>query len=233
MKSYADRPLLARRARFANVASLSGMGILLGGVALPLWLPQFTNISPYVIVGGFIVSNIGIYFANRWVKKPRPETLIDEALKGRNNQYAVYHYLLPEDHVLATPSGVVVLTICALDGHFTYQDGKWKQRFSLSRALRFLVEETLGDPIAEAQAGATKIHDLIAASIQDEVPVDSVVIFTSPQASYEVVEPPIPVIQPENIAKRLPQRPKLPAEVAERVRQVLDEASGVDKGGKE
>jgi len=233
MKSYADRKALARRASLANIASLGGMGVLLAGVAIPLWMPAYYSATPYMLVGGFIISNIGIYFANRWVKKPRPEALIDEELKSRNNQFAVYHYLLPEDHVLLTPGGVVVLEICTLDGNFSYRDGKWKQKFSMSRAMRFLVEEGLGDPIAQAQAGARRIRALIAEKVDGEVPVDSLVMFTSPHADYEVESPPIPVIQPDKLSKRLPQRPKLPDTVTAQVKAALDEAARVDKGDKE
>ena len=229
MKSIADRKLLARRARIAHIGSLGGMVILLGGVAVPMWLPEYSGASPYMIVGGFVISNIGIYFANRWVKKPRPEDVIDDSLKSRNNQYVVFHYLLPQEHVLVTPGGVVVLETCALDGKFTYRDGKWKQSFSMSRALRFFVEETLGDPIAEAQAGAKTIRELIAKHMSDAVPVDSMVIFTSPRADYEIENPPIPVVQPDKLGKRLPQRPKLPADVAERLREVIAEAAGFDE----
>jgi hypothetical protein len=229
MKSFADRELLARRARISSIASMGGMLILLAGVAIPMWAPEYSNYSMYMIIGGFAISNIGIFFANRWVKKPRPEDVLDEALKKLNNQNACYHYLLPQEHVLLTPSGVVVMETCTLDGKFTYRNGKWRQQFTVSRALRFFVEETLGDPIAQALADAKTIQALLAKHISEAVPVDGMVVFTSPRAEYEAKDPPIPVVQPDKLSKRLPQHPKLLVEVVEQVRAVLDQAAGLDK----
>ena len=35
---------------------------------------------------------VGIYFANRWVRKPRPEESLDKALKSFDDHYRIYHY---------------------------------------------------------------------------------------------------------------------------------------------
>ena len=99
----------------------------------------------------------------------------------------------------------------------------------MSRMLRFFVEESFGDPIKQAQDGAKNIAELL--SDVGPVPVDSMVVFISPHAEYEAEDPPIPVVQPEKLAKRLPQHDKLAPEVLEKVREAFDEAARVEARG--
>lgn len=231
MKSIADHVVLGRRATLAHTASLGGLLVLLGSVGVSMWFPTQTTLVPILLTAGAAISMVGIYYANRWVKKPRPEDTIDTALKSLSNQHRCYHYLLPEDHVLLTPGGVVVLEVCNLEGRFTYRDGRWKQRFTPSRALRFFVEETLGDPFATAQEGARAIRELVARHVSESVPVDGMVVFTNPLAEYEVEKPPLPICQPQKLTKRLPQRPKLPPEVIAQVQEVLDIAAKLSERG--
>jgi hypothetical protein len=231
MKSITDRQALARKATTANILSFGGMIILLAGVSIPTWAPQYADYSMGIVIFGFAIANIGIFLANRWVKRPRPEDVLDYVLRTRNNQHRIYHYLLPHDHVFLTPTGVVVLEVCALEGSFRYRNGKWHRKFSMTRMLRFFVEESLGDPIKQAQDGAKAIAELL--SDVAPVPVDSMVVFISPHAEYEAEDPPIPVVQPEKLGKRLPQHDKLPPETLDKVREALDEAARVEARGLE
>ena len=137
------------------------------------------------MVLGFAISTIGIYFANRWVRKPRPEDTLALALKGLGEPHRIYHYLLPADHVLLTPGAVVVIETVNLEGQFTYRAGRWKQQMPLSRALRFFVEETFGNPTARAEAEAERMRAALQARLpagEAAVPVVPIVLFVNPNA---------------------------------------------------
>jgi hypothetical protein len=230
MKVLIDRERLSRRARWAHALSLGGLLTILASVALTLWRAQLQTVSMILLVGGFTCAVIGIYQANRWVKRPRPEDTLQRALKGVGEQYRLYHYLLPADHVLLTPSGIVILETCSLEGAFTYRDGRWRQRITPGRAMRFFVEETFGNPIERAQAEAQAITGLLRPGLPDgaRVPVQAMVVFVNPAAEVQADSPPIPVCQPDKLRKRLPQNlPKLEAGVYEQVRSALDSAAGI------
>ena len=231
MKVLIDRERLRRRAAASHAASLGGLLIILGAVVLTMSRPQWATFTAVLLVLGFTVSTVGIYFANRWVKKPRPEDTLALGLKGLGDPHRIYHYLLPVDHLLLTPSGVLVIEIVNLEGRFVYHAGRWRQHMPLGRALRFFVEETFGDPTARAQSEATRISELLDAHLPaggPPVPVNALVLFVHPNSEVIVESPPVPVCQPAQLRKRLPSHlPKMPQARFEQVRAVLDELAGL------
>jgi Nuclease-related domain len=235
MKSIADTDKLERRAQIAQRLGIGGMILLVGGMVLLFWKPEpmanATQVAGALIPSGFILANIGIFLANRWLKRPRPEDVLDAGLKSLGRGNRIYHYLLPGDHVLLTPSGVVVFEVVALDGQFTYRNARWKKKFNLTRTLRFFVEQRLGDPIKRAQASAQEISGLIADSVPNaSIPVEPMVVFTSPIAEIEVDNPPIPIAVGTKLNKQLPLPQKaLSDKLYTQVRDVLDEAAGLNE----
>lgn len=211
----------------ANVASLGGMLILLGSVVLPLFRPQSAVFATPMMFAGMLIAMVGIYFANRWIKKPRPEDRLDAALKTLNDSYQLFHYPdLPCDHVLLTPNGVVVLETVNLDGRFSYREGRWKEKMTLSRALRWIVEEHLGNPARSALAEAADLQGRFAERLPDgaNIPVKAVVVFTHPAAQVEISdEPGAPVVKVEKLKKAVVEKGKpLSPEAYEGVQAVLE-----------
>lgn len=225
MKTIIDRASLRRRANLAHTASLGGLLILLGSVAVSLWKPELTWLSGTMLFGGGAAAMVGIYFANRWVKKPRPEDILEKALKGLSDQHRLYHYTPYGEHILLTPNGVVILQTVNLEGQFQYQDGRWRQRMTLSRALRFLVEERLGDPAQEARNQMQAVERYLAEDLPTDtpLPVQALIVFTHPLAQVKAANPPLPVVQPDKLAKKIPHpSPKLPNEIYQHLRTRLD-----------
>lgn len=221
MKVIIDRAALEKRASRAHAASLGGLLLLLGSVAVSLFRPDLATLTSIMIVLGFAISVVGIYSANRWVKKPRPEDTLDQALKGLGNNYRLYHYLQGIDHLLLTPFGLTVLETINLEGEFRYDGKRWRQRITAGRAMRFFVEEKLGNPVNRArQMGAALAQRL---SMGKEVPIDAMVVFTHPRAQVSAKSPPIPVCQPKDLRRKVTQkRDPLPTPVYESICTELD-----------
>jgi hypothetical protein len=230
MKIIIDRQSLTRRARLSHVASLGGLLVLLGSVGLSLWQPTWTLITGSLLFVGGSLSIVGIYFANRWVKKPRPEDVLDQALKGLDDRHRLYHYALPCDHLLLTPGGITVIETVSLEGVFTYRDGKWRQRMTPGRAMRFFVEERLGDPVDRALASARTIKARLVEAVPEAAAFEArgMVVFTNAYVELDVEKPPIPVCKAEKVRARLPKDGvKLPVEVYRQVQERLDGLSGI------
>jgi hypothetical protein len=207
LKTSINIDKIRKRSLISNIMSIGGLFTLLASVVLPLFAPTMSNLSLILMISGLGVSMLGIYFANRWVRKPRPEDQLDKALKTLSNGYHLFHYpALPCDHILLTPAGVILLETVGLGGVFTYRKGKWKESMTMGRAVRWIVEEHLGDPIRAAQGAARHISErLNKLGIPDgKIPIKTVVVFTHPAVELEVEATPIPVVKVEKLRKQIP-----------------------------
>jgi hypothetical protein len=207
LKTIIDVKKIRKRSILSNIMSIGGLITLLASVILPLFIPSLANLSFLLMVAGLGVSMVGIYFANRWVRKPRPEDQLNKALKSLNDSYHLYHYpSLPCDHVLLTPSGVVILETVGLSGAFTYKKGKWKESMTIGRALRWIVEEHLGNPIRAAlDAEGYLRREFEKLDISDtKIPIKPVVVFIHPVVELDIEGAAIPVCKLEKLRKHIP-----------------------------
>ena len=226
MKIFINRQKVKARALWSNAASVGGLLLLLASVLLPLFLPQRLTLAYVLMIAGLGVAMVGIYFANRWVRKPRPEDSLAKALKSFDDSYRLYHYpALPCDHLLLTPTGVVILEVFNLDGRFSYRQGRWKEAMTIGRALRYIVEEHIGDPVALAHQ-LQKDLDLRFKrefGANAVIPIKTVVAFTHPAAELDVKEPPIPICKVEKLKKQISfSTPRLTNELYEKVARFLE-----------
>src|SRR5512142_3481122 len=120
MKIFVDRQKLNARAQAANIASIGGLLLLLASVVIPLFMPKWNTYTSVLMVLGAAGAMVGIYLANRWVRKPRPEDSLDKALKSFDDNYRLFHYpsSLPCEHILLTPNGLIALEVVNLNGSF-------------------------------------------------------------------------------------------------------------------
>jgi hypothetical protein len=207
MKTIIDRQKIGQRAMLSNAMSIGGLLALLASVLLPLFLPSIANYYLLLLAAGLGVSMVGIYFANRWVRKPRPEEKLDSALKSLNDSYHLYHYpSLPCDHVLLSPGAVVVLETVGVGGVFSFKNGKWKESMTIGRALRYIVEEHLGDPIKAARSAEAFLreHANELDPNSSKLVFKSIVVFTHPAVELDVSAAPIPVVKVDKLRKQIP-----------------------------
>ncbi len=231
MKVVFDRPKLRRRALLSHAASLGGLLTVLASVALSLWRPDLHVLQGVLLSGGVMMAAVGIYFANRWVRKPGPEEVLPRPLKGLDDRHRLYlHLPKGPEHLLLMPGGVVVLEVYNLAGLFTYRHGKWREKMTIGRAMRYFLEEPLGDPVARARAGAQWVADYLARRLPEgeAVPVEALVVFIHPMAELDLLSPPpVPVCTPRALRKKLPKlRRPLSAERYQQVCRALDELAG-------
>lgn len=209
----------------SHTGSIGGLLLLLAGVILSLFVQKLAGLAGTLMIIGLIISFFGIYVANRWVKKPRPEDVIDQEFKGFTDKYRLYHYPnLPYDHVLLTPVGVTIIHTVNLEGEFSYKEGKWKERISMGRAMRYFVEEHLGDPIRDAKECAANLSGHLQEVTAIKLPVNCLVLFIHPRAILDVQKATIPVIAPKKLRSSLNFKSEhLTDEIYEKIQGYLDQ----------
>jgi hypothetical protein len=232
MKVYTNEGYIKRRAAVGKWASLLGLVILAGGLIVSLRDPRLFFISFGTLILGFLLSNVGIYYANRYVRPDRPDAVLTQALKGFDQRYALYQYLLPVSHVLREPGGLTVFVPKPQEGQILYERGKWRNKQGMSRILRWVGQEGLGNPEQELERTVGDMQNWLKKQAPDlEVPVRGVVVFTHPKADLHLNEPPIPAMAPKQLKgwlRRAGKLPPLSSATLDQLTQCLNEAAQVE-----
>jgi len=124
MKIIINEKMIRRNARIGQIATLGGLAILAGGMIISFRKQELFLIAWASLILGFILSQIGIYFGNRWGRSPRPDEKLNQALKGLDDRYTIYHYTTPLSHLLIGPAGICVLLTRHQRGRVTYEKGR-------------------------------------------------------------------------------------------------------------
>jgi hypothetical protein len=195
MQVITNEKLIKNRARLGRVASFAGLGILLLGLVASLY-SQWLLASFGCLLVGFLLSQVGIYNANRWVKEPRPDQTLDKILKGFDNRYSLYNYVLRAPHVLLTPFGLCVINPKHQAGKVCCQGEKWRHEAGWRQGiLRFFGQEGLGNPTKEVRAEVGRLSKWASGQGSKwEVPIEGVIVFTNPEVDLEIENPTVPVL---------------------------------------
>jgi hypothetical protein len=176
--------------------SLIGMG--LGFVFTWTSSPSSQNsqITCLVLPLLLLMTLASVRMANVWVREPRPERVLDDALKGLGKKYAIFHHVLPAPHVLIGPEGVFTLTTIWQEHAYRVQGKKWHGDQGLLRKINgYMRQDLLGNPFQEALFHAQQTQKLLDKIAPDSgVKVLPVIVFINPKASFESEDPIIPVV---------------------------------------
>ena len=151
---------------------------------------------------GFLLSQVGIYFSNRWGRRPRPDELIDQALKGLDNKYALYHYSTPVSHLLVGPAGVWILLPYYQRGKITFENGRWKQKGG-NAYLKIFAQESLGRPEMEVAGEMDSLKAYFSKILPEDITpeINVAMIFTNAKAEIDIPEDEMPPAETIPIVK--------------------------------
>ncbi len=233
MRVVTNEKFIARNARIGRYASVASIVILGAGVYLTFARPDLVNLTFALLIGGFILSQVGIYFGNRWAKPPRLDVQITKALKGLGRDYTLYHYATPASHLLVGPGGLFVIVPRFQRGTISYRKGKWRQHGGLMLWYwRIFAQEGIGRPDLEIKAEVDAVAEKLRQRLDEEdyealQPIKPILVFTSPLAELkDVAEAPVPTVKIDDLkatVKRLARGTRLTSEQLKRVRSALAE----------
>jgi hypothetical protein len=229
-----DEKRIARLGRLAQVMSMAGLAVLVAGLLL-IFVSNNPNVFLFqllALVIGYAFSQVGLHYAHRYLRRPRMDQKLDEAVGAvARRDGRLYHYLLPAPHVLLLPSGVFVLVAKFQNGRITAEGDTWRQTGLGMR--RFFGRENLGNPSREAGAQLAKMQAFIAANAPaaTEAPLWPVIVFTADKIdSLEIKESRIPAVHASKLSKVLRQQTinqkPLPRDQYDALRDAFDAAAG-------
>ena len=213
MKVVTNTKLIKRNAKIGQYTSIGALVIMGIGLYISFKMPDKFAYSLGALLLGFFMSQIGMYYGNRWGRSPRPDELIDKGLKGLGREYTIYHYVTAAPHLLVGPAGVWTLMPYYQSGIIVYEKKRWKSRGGgfLQSYLRLFGQENLGRPEIESETGIESIKRYLTRILPEgsEVPpIKSLLLFTSPKVELKVEDPPLPTITPKDLKDFMREKSK-------------------------
>jgi hypothetical protein len=194
MRVVTNESLIKSKAGMVRNAMTVGL-VMLAVAAVAAFQPRYVAYAYASLLISFPLVNWGGRGAAKWLRSPRPDQVIAKTLKSLEHSCQLFCYVLPAENVLLCRAGLFVLCVKTLDGAIVCRGAKWRRRLRLSQLLAVLYDERLGNPTRQARRQAEKLHAFVAAHLPEvNVTVRPIVVFTSPQATLEVVEPAVPAM---------------------------------------
>jgi len=194
MRVMIDEKLTEKRAQLTQRALVVGT-VLLAIALVASFTPRYVLPAYAVVILGTIVTTWGARTGSKWLGDLRGDRVLAKVLKGLDNRYRLYSYLLPAEHVLLSPTGVFALRLQRQEGRISCRGEKWHRPFSLSRVVNLLSEEQLGDPNKRARREAADLLKFVANGLPSvDVPIQPLIVFVNSKAELDVAKPAIPAM---------------------------------------
>ena len=204
MKIVTNTKLIKRNAKIGQFSSIGALVIL--GIGLYI---SFTQQNLYIyslgaLLLGFLLSQVGMYYGNRWGRSPRPDELIDKGLKGLGREFTVYHFVTGAAHLLVGPAGIWTILPYYQSGVVVYEKKRWKSKGGgfIQSYLRLFGQENMGRPEIESETEIAATKRYLAKLLPEgsEIPpIKSLLLFTSPRVELKLEDAPLPAITPKDL----------------------------------
>ena len=230
MKIIKNEKLIKRNSKIGQYTSLGALVVLGVGMYISFTRPELFVWAVGALLVGFTLTQVGMYFGNRWGRSPRPDERLDAGLKGLPGDFVIYHWTTPVAHLLVGPAGVWVLLPYHQRGHVTYRKNRWRMAGGgfLQNYMRLFGQEGIGRPDLETEAEINSVRKAFAKEMEeDEIPeIKAALVFTTDGVEIEAEEAPMPALPlkklKEFMRNKAKERPISAADL-EAVKAVLPE----------
>ena len=204
MKIVSNNKLIRRNKRIGNYTTIGSLVIL--GLGLYISFTAQTSdgflVSLVCLLLGFLASQVGIFFGNRWGRSPRPDEHLNNALKGLDDKYILYHYTTNVSHLLVGPAGIWILAPYQQQGKITYNPEKlrWNQKGG-NWYMKLFGQESLGRPDQEVNSSLADVNSYLQKNVEIEgLPEpEAVLVFVHPKAEVDAPNAHFPTLQVDKL----------------------------------
>ena len=184
MYIYTNEKKLKRNKNISKYTTLAAFAILIAG-AVAAFSPKYITLSFIALIVGFILSQISINFTSKWGREPSNDAIFNVKLKGLSDNYSIYHYMDPVDHLLVGTAGTFILMPYFQGGEIGYNEakGRWTQK-KASWFMKLFGQESLGRPDADTETNLGLVRDYFISKGIDfpEDKIHPLLVFINPQA---------------------------------------------------
>ena len=230
MKIIKNEKLIKRNSKIGQYTSLGALAVLGIGMYISFTQPELFVWAVGALLLGFTLTQVGMYFGNRWGRSPRPDERLDAGLKGLPGEFVIYHWTTSVAHLLVGPAGIWVLLPFHQRGHVTYRKNRWRMAGGgfLQNYMRLFGQEGIGRPDLEAEAEINSVRKVFAKEMEeDEIPeIKAALVFTTDGVEIEAEDAPMPALPlkklKEFMRNKAKEKPITPQEL-EKIKAALPE----------
>ena len=212
MRIVKNEGMIKRNGRIGQWTSLGALGVLGVGMYLSFRRPDLFAYSIGALILGFTMTQVGMYYSNRFGRSPRPDEKLDAGLKGLPGDTTLYHYLTPAQHLLVGPMGIWVLLPFHQRGKVTYERNRWRLRGGgfMQAYMTLFGQEGLGRPDSEAEAQVQATRKLLGRNMEEAKvpPINAALVFTNDDAEIASGDTPLPAIHIKKLKDFIRQKTK-------------------------
>jgi len=212
MKIIKNEKLIARNSKIGQFTSLGALAVLGIGMYISFQKPELFYYSIAALIIGFMMTQVGMFFTNRWGRTPRPDQQLDASLKGLPGETVIYHYATPVSHLLVGPAGIWILLPFHQRGKVTYHKNRWKLSGGgfMQSYMTIFGQEGIGRPDLELENQIDSLRKYLSKKMGvEEVPeIQGVLVFTNDQVEIDDADAPIPVLQIKKLKEFVRQKSK-------------------------
>ncbi len=200
MKIVSNNKMIRRNKRIGNYTTIGSLVILGLGLYISFTAQTSNGFlwSLVCLLLGFLASQVGIFFGNRWGRSPRPDEHLTNALKGLDDKYILYHYTTNVSHLLVGPAGIWVLAPYQQQGKITYDTNKsrWSQKGG-NFYMKLFGQEGLGRPDQEVNSSLADVNTYLKKNVEIEgLPEPkAALVFVNPKAVVDAQNAHFPTMQ--------------------------------------
>lgn len=222
MKIIKNEKLIKRNGKIGNWTSLAALIVLGLGMYISFARTDLFVYSIAALLVGFTLTQVGMYMGNRYGRSPRPDEKLDAGLKGLQNEFSIYHYMLPASHLLVGPAGIWVLIPYHQRGKVTFRKNRWKMSGGgfLQGYMRIFGQESLGRPDIELESEVSVVKKILAKQMEESaIPeIKAMMVFTSDDVEIEAEDAPVPAMKLKEVKeffrKKAKEKPIGPTQLA-------------------
>ncbi len=194
MKIITNGKLVKRYRTFGNISLIVSLVVI--GVGFYFLVKENSLLWGAVTMSvSFILSQIGIFFGNRFGVHPQLHEQVSQELKGLDNHFQLFHYTTVVPHLLVGPSGVWILIPVTVKGKISYNSAKnrWNQK-GVNLFAKLFMQESLGRPDLEAASAIKDVEKEFKKVYkgQKAPQVNALMFFTNPKVEVSAGNSPIP-----------------------------------------
>ena len=228
MRIVKNEKLIKRNSRIGQYTSFAALAMLGVGMYISMKRPDLFFYAVLALILGFTMTQIGMFFSNRWGRSPRPDEQLDAALKGLPGDTVLYHYVTPASHLLVGPAGVWILQTHHQKGKVTYDRNRWRLSGGgfMQTYMSIFGQEGIGRPDADIEHETSALRRYLAKHMEEqEIPeIQTALVFTNEDIVLDVQDAPVPAIKAKQLKDFLRQRAKdrsVDSLVIERLKSIL------------